>query len=187
MTTPTPEYFDSPAAFRRWLAKHHATARELWVGFHKKATGRPSLTWAESVDEALCYGWIDGIRKRVDGERYTIRFSPRKPTSIWSAINIARVKELIAKGRMKPAGMAAFGKRDEKRSAVYSYENRPKVIAPEYEKVLRANAKAWAFFQKLPPSHRRLMAYYVMEAKQEETRQRRLAKLVAACAAGRRL
>lgn len=180
-------YFASAAEFRRWLAKNHATARELWVGFHKRATGKPSMTWPQSVDEALCYGWIDGVRKRVDEERYTIRFTPRKPTSIWSAINIARVKELIARGLMKPAGLAAYARRDEKRSAMYSYENRPRTLAPEYEKELRRHARAAAFFDALPPAFRRLMVFYVMSAKKEETRRRRLARLIAESAAGRRL
>ena len=180
-------YFASAAEFRRWLKKNHAKAKELWVGFHKKATGKPSMTWPQSVDQALCFGWIDGIRKRIDDDRYVIRFTPRKPTSIWSAINIARVRELTAQGLMQPAGAKAFALRDAKRSAVYFYENRPKALAREYERVLRGNPKAWAFFQKLPPAYRRLMAYYVMEAKQEETRQRRLARLLAACAAGKRL
>ena len=180
-------YFRSAAEFRRWLKKNHAKAKDLWVGFHKKASGKPSMTWPQSVDEALCFGWIDGIRKRVDDDRYVIRFTPRKPTSIWSAINIARVRALTAQGLMQPAGAKAFALRDEKRSAVYFYENRPKALAREYETVLRGNPKAWAFFQDLPPAYRRLMANYVMEAKQEETRQRRLARLLAACAAGKRL
>ena len=180
-------YFSSPAEFRRWLKKNHAKAKELWVGFHKRATGKPSMTWPQSVDQALCFGWIDGVRKRVDDDRYVIRFTPRKPTSIWSAINIARVRELTAQRLMQPAGAKAFALRNEKRSAIYAYENRPRVLAREYEAVLRANAKAWAFFEKLPPSNLRRMTYYIMEAKQEETRQRRLARLLAACVAGQRL
>jgi len=139
------------------------------------------------VDEALCFGWIDGIRKHIDEDRYTIRFTPRKPASNWSAINIARVKALAQQGRMKPAGLAAFAKRDEKRSAIYAYENRPKALAPEYEKELRRNARAAAFFDALPPAFKKLMAFYVMSAKKEETRQSRLAKLIAASAAGKRL
>ena len=182
-----PQFFPSPAAFRKWLQKHHAAETHLWVGFHKKGTGTPSLTWQESVDEALCFGWIDGIRKRIDEDRYTIRFTPRKPTSIWSAINIARVKALTKLGRMKPPGLAAFAKRDEKRSAIYAYENRPKELAPEYEKELRKNAKAAAFFDALPPAFKKLMAFWVMSARQEETRQKRLARLIAASAAGKRL
>jgi len=180
-------YFASAAEFRRWLKKNHAKARDLWVGFHKKASGTPSITWPQSVDEALCFGWIDGVRKRIDDDRYVIRFTPRKPTSIWSAINIGRVRELTAQGLMQAAGAKAFALRNEKRSAIYFYENRPKALAREYERVLRSSPKAWAFFRKLPPGHRRHMAHYVMEAKREETRQRRLARLLAACAAGKRL
>jgi uncharacterized protein YdeI (YjbR/CyaY-like superfamily) len=180
-------YFPSPAAFRKWLQKRHAVEKQLWVGFHRKRTGTPSLTWQQSVDEALCFGWIDGIRKRIDEDCYTIRFTPRKPTSNWSAINIARVKALTKQGLMKPPGLAAYAKRDEKRSAIYAYENRPKALAPEYEKELRRNARAAAFFDALPPAFRKLMAFYVMSAKKEETRQSRLAKLIAASAAGKRL
>jgi uncharacterized protein YdeI (YjbR/CyaY-like superfamily) len=180
-------FFPNPAAFRKWLQKHHAVERQLWVGFHRKGSGTPSLTWQESVDEALCFGWIDGIRKRIDLDRYTIRFTPRKPTSNWSAINIARVKALTKQGLMGPAGLAAYAKRDFKRSAIYSYENRPKALAPRYEKELRRNARAAAFFDALPPAFRKLMAYWVMSAKKEETRQSRLAKLIAASAAGKRL
>ena len=182
-----PVYFESPAAFRAWLEKHHSTEKELLVGFHKKGTGVPSMTWPESVDEALCFGWIDGVRRRVDDARYTIRFTPRRKGSIWSRINIARVRELIGEGRMTPAGTTAFEARDEKRTAVYAYENRPQALAAPYEKELRRNAKAWAFFTALPPAFRRLMAFYVMSAKQEETRRRRLARLIEASAAGRRL
>jgi uncharacterized protein YdeI (YjbR/CyaY-like superfamily) len=180
-------YFPTPAAFRTWLLKHHAVEKHLWVGFHRKGAGTPSLTWQESVDEALCFGWIDGIRKRIDEDRYTIRFTPRKTTSNWSAINIARVKELTKQGRMKPAGLAVYAKRDAKRSAIYAYENRPKALAPEYEKELRRNARAAAFFDALPPAFRKLMAYWVMSARKEETRRSRLAKLIAASAAGKRL
>jgi uncharacterized protein YdeI (YjbR/CyaY-like superfamily) len=180
-------YFRSPAEFRKWLAAHHATETELLVGFHRKGTGRPSLTWPESVDEALCFGWIDGVRKRVDEMRYTIRFTPRRKTSIWSAINIARVAELSRLGRMKPAGVKAFQARDEKRSAIYAYENRPKALAPAYEKVLRRDKAAWAFFQAQPPSYRKLAAFWVMSARKEETRQKRLARLIADSAAGKRI
>jgi len=187
MTPANIVYFPNPAAFRTWLQKHHAVESQLWVGFSRKGSGTPSLTWQESVDEALCFGWIDGIRKRIDEGRYTIRFTPRKPTSNWSAINLARVKALTKQGLMRPAGLAAYAKRDEKRSAIYSYENRPKALAPQYEKELRRNARAAAFFDALPPAFRKLMAYWVMSAKKEETRQSRLAKLIAASAAGKRL
>ena len=186
----TPEgivYFPTPAAFRKWLQKNHAAEKQLWVGFHKKGTGTPSITWQESVDQALCFGWIDGIRKRIDEDRYTIRFTPRKPTSVWSAINIGRVKELTKQGAMRPPGLAAFEKRDLKRSGIYAYENRPKVLAPAYEKELRRNAKAAAFFDALPPAFKKLMVFYVMSAKKEETQRKRLARLIAASAAGKRL
>ena len=176
-----------PAAFRKWLQKNHANVKELWVGFHRKDSGTPSITWQESVDEALCFGWIDGIRKSIDEERYKIRFTPRKPTSNWSAINVARVKALTAEKRMAPPGLAAFAKRDEKKTAIYAYENRPKELAPEYDRELRRNARAAAFFDALPPAFKKLMAYWVMSAKQEETRQKRLKKLVEASAAGKRL
>ena len=180
-------YFRSPEEFRTWLAAHHAKEKELLVGFHRKDTGRPSLTWPESVDEALCFGWIDGVRKRVDETRYTIRFTPRRRTSIWSAINIARVAELRKQGRMQPAGLAAFAARDEKKSAIYSYENRPRALAPEYEKVLKRDKAAWAFFERQPPSYRKLCAFWIMSAKKEETRQKRLARLIAFSSAGKRV
>ncbi len=180
-------YFESPAAFRAWLKKNHAKEKELWVGYYRKGTGRPSLTWQEAVDEALCFGWIDGVRKSVDAERFVQRFTPRKPISNWSAINVGRVEELIARKRMAPAGLAAFERRDEKRTAIYAYENRPKVLAPEYEKELRRNAKAAAFFDALPPAFKKLMVFWVMSAKQEETRQKRLRRLIDSSAAGKRL
>lgn len=187
MTTGRPIYFASPLAFRKWLAANHAKEKDLLVGFHRKGTGKPSLTWPESVDEALCFGWIDGVRKRVDETRYTIRFTPRRKTSIWSAINIARVAELRKQGRMQPAGRAAFEARDPKKSAIYAYENRPQALAPEYEKVLRRDEAAWEFFERQPPSYRKLCAFWIMSAKKEETRQKRLAKLISDSAAGKRI
>jgi uncharacterized protein YdeI (YjbR/CyaY-like superfamily) len=183
----SPKYFASAAEFRRWLKANHATATELLVGFHKRATGRPSLTWPESVDEALCFGWIDGVRKRVDDDRYTIRFSRRRPTSVWSAINIKKAKELIKRKRMAPAGLAAFEARDEKRSAVYSYENRPKALDAATATAFRRDPAAWAFYQAQPPWYRRIVVWYLMEAKKAETRARRLARVIAAHAAGKRL
>jgi uncharacterized protein YdeI (YjbR/CyaY-like superfamily) len=182
-----PIYFPSAAAFRKWLAANHAKETELLVGFHKRSSGKPSMTWSESVDQALCFGWIDGVRRRVDDARYTIRFSRRRATSIWSAINIAKAKELVAKGLMKPAGLKAFEARDEKKSAIYSYENRPKALAAEYEKAFRRDKAAWAYFQAQPPWYRKVAVYFVMEAKKEETRQRRLARLIAASAALKRI
>jgi uncharacterized protein YdeI (YjbR/CyaY-like superfamily) len=179
-------YFDSPAAFRAWLEKHHATAKELLVGFHKRHTGKPSMTWPESVDEALCFGWIDGIRKSVDEERYTIRFTPRKPKSNWSNVNVRRVGELTELGRMTPAGRRVFEERDAKRE--YSYEEtRRREFSPEIEKKFRAKKKAWAFFEAQPPGYRRTITFYVMSAKKEETRLSRLNRVIDASAAGRRI
>jgi uncharacterized protein YdeI (YjbR/CyaY-like superfamily) len=190
MFMPTPSnlrFFPTPADFRKWLSKNHAAATELWVAFYKKDSGRPSITWPEAVDEALCYGWIDGVRKSIDDVSYTIRFTPRKPGSIWSLINIRRVKELTNLERMMPAGLAAFETRDEERAKRYSYENRPRELADEYEQKFRANKKAWEFYQAQPPGYRRITSFWVSSAKQEETRLRRLEQLIACSASGERL
>lgn len=188
MTAGTPKFFATPADFRKWLSSNHDKAQELWVGFYKKETGWPSITWPESVDEALCVGWIDGIRKRLDDESYVIRFTPRKPRSIWSAVNIRRVAELTREGRMRPAGLEAFERRSEDRSAIYSYEQ-PKttVFDEEAERQFRANRKARDFFESQPPGYRRLATFFVMSAKKEETRRKRLQRLIADSAAGRRI
>ena len=180
-------FFPTPAHLRKWFARNHATATELWVGFYKKDTGRPSITWPESVDEALCVGWIDGIRKRIDAESYKIRFTPRRPTSVWSAVNIARVAVLEKEGRMQPAGRAAFTKRRENRSGIYSYENRPVSLPEPYAGQLRANKGAAAFLAAQPPSYQKLVAWWIVSAKKEETRQARVAKLIELCAAGKRV
>jgi uncharacterized protein YdeI (YjbR/CyaY-like superfamily) len=182
-----PTFFATPADFRRWLARNHGKADELVVGFWKKDSGKPSITWPESVDEALCFGWIDGIRRRIDDECYSIRFTPRRRGSIWSVVNIRRATALSEEGRMQPAGLRAFEARDEKKSAIYAYENRPREFDPESEKRFRANRKAWEFFNAQPPSYRRVAIYFVMEAKKEETRVRRLTLLIDDSAAGRRL
>jgi uncharacterized protein YdeI (YjbR/CyaY-like superfamily) len=182
-----PRYFRTPAAFRAWLVAHHATKSELWVGFHKKATGHPSITWPESVDEALCFGWIDGIRKSVDEDRYMIRFSPRKSVSVWSAVNIRRVAVLTAEGRMAPAGLAAFAARRENKSGIYSYEQRSADLVEPYAGLMRANAAACKFFQAQPPWYRKAACWWVVSAKKEETRRARLDKLMAKSAAGRTL
>jgi uncharacterized protein YdeI (YjbR/CyaY-like superfamily) len=180
-------YFATPEDWRAWLEEHHGTESELLVGFWKRGTGRPSITWPESVDEALCFGWIDGVRRRVDDERYTIRFTPRQKRSTWSAVNIARVAELEAEGRMHPAGLAAFARRSDDRSAIYSYEQRRSAqLGPAEEAELRANPAAWAHFEAQTPSYRRAAAHWVMSAKREETRRRRLEQLVAESAQGRR-
>ena len=182
-----PKFFATPDAFRRWLEKNHEKEEELLVGFYKRDSGKKSITWPESVDQALCFGWIDGIRRRIDDVSYSIRFTPRRRGSIWSAVNIKRAKELIEQKLMAPAGVRAFEARDEKKSAIYSYENRPRELAPEYEKTFRANRKAWDFWSVQPPSYRRQITDWVMEAKKEETRARRLAKLIDDSAHGRRV
>jgi len=184
---PKPTFFATPADFRRWLEKNHAKARELWVGFHKRSTGRASITWPESVDEALCFGWIDGVRYRIDEISYRIRFTPRQPKSVWSNVNVKRVAALKKLGRMTAAGLAAFAKADPKRAGIYAYERSSARLGPAYEKKLKANKKAWEFFRAQPPYYRWLGAWFVISAKKEETRQRRLATLIEHCAAGRRL
>jgi uncharacterized protein YdeI (YjbR/CyaY-like superfamily) len=180
-------YFGSPAEFRRWLARHHASARELLVGFHKVGSGTPSMTWPESVDEALCVGWIDGVRRRVDDQRYTIRFTPRRPGSIWSAVNIARVAVLEEAGRMKAAGRKAFSSRAEGKSRIYAYEQASAELSAAYAKIIRRNKAAWAFLQSRAPWYRKKVSYWVMSAKQEATRERRLARLIELSAAGREI
>jgi uncharacterized protein YdeI (YjbR/CyaY-like superfamily) len=181
-----PTFFATPAKFRAWLEANHATERELLVGFYKKASARPSITWPESVDEALCFGWIDGVRRSMSDEAYTIRFTPRKPTSIWSAINVARVEALIQKGKMQPAGHRAVSARSPQRTGVYSFERRePARLTATQEKQLRANRKASAFFDQQAPWYRRTALHWVVSAKREETRERRLAQLIADSAASR--
>jgi uncharacterized protein YdeI (YjbR/CyaY-like superfamily) len=184
MGPPKPRFFRSPAELRAWLEKNHARAKELWVGFHRTSTGKASLTWSQAVDEALCFGWIDGIRKSIDGERYTNRFTPRNPRSHWSAINVKKIEALVAEGRMMPAGLAAWEKRDPERTAVYSFEQRPRELEPAQEKRLRASAKAWAFFAKQAPWYRRVAIHWIASAKKPETRERRLGVLVDCCARG---
>ncbi|HEV7904324.1 MAG TPA: YdeI/OmpD-associated family protein [Pyrinomonadaceae bacterium] len=180
-------FFKTPNDFRRWLERHHATGRELWVGFYKKDSGKPGITWPESVDQALCFGWIDGIRKSVDALSYTIRFTPRRTKSIWSAVNIQRAQELAAQGLMQPAGLEAFAARTENRSGIYAYEQRGEGLAAPYEKRLRQNKAAWDFFQAQTPSYRKLAGWWVVSAKREETRLKRLAKLIEDSAQGRTL
>ena len=179
-------FFPTPARFRAWLAKHHDTSRELWVGFYKKSSGEPSITWPEAVDEALCVGWIDGVRKSIDDASYAIRFTPRKPRSNWSAVNVARVAELTRAGRMQPSGLAAFEARAPERTGIYAYEQRHTAeFDPASEKTFRANKKAWEFFQAQPPWYRRTAIWWVVSAKKEETRRSRLATLVDDSAQGR--
>ena len=184
-----PTFFATPADFRRWLEKNHDRVSELLVGFYKKGSGKPSITWPESVDEALCFGWIDGVRRTIDEESYSIRFTPRRARSIWSNVNTKRVAELTKQGRMHDAGHAAFKARDPKRSGIYSFEQRKKdqKLGAAYVKKLKANKKAWEFFQSQAPYYRRMASLYVMSAKKEETRLRRLEALIEDSAAGRRI
>lgn len=182
-----PTFFKRPADFRQWLSKHHKSETELWVGFYKTKSGKPSLTWPESVDEALCYGWIDGLRKSIDDDAYMIRFTPRKRTSIWSAVNLKRVQELIDTKRMRPAGMKVFLERDVEKSKIYSYERAQVEFDAAMIKQFRAHRTAWDFFQAQPPSYRKPATNWVISAKQEATRQRRLATLIAESAAGQRI
>ena len=179
-------FFATPADFRAWLDRHHASEQELSVGFYKRDSGKPSITWSESVDAALSYGWIDGVRNSIDEVSYRIRFTPRKPTSTWSAINVKRVAELRKLGLMRPAGMKAFEARKGDKTGIYAYEQRTSAKLPRaYERRLRANKKAWDFFQSRPPWYRRTATYRVISAKQEETRLRRLAELIKDSEAGR--
>lgn len=180
-----PRFFATPAAFRRWMKANHDRATELWVGYYRKGTGRKSITWPESVDVALCFGWIDGVRRSIDEERYTNRFTPRRPTSNWSQKNIARIQELIAEGLVEPAGLAAFERLERTRQ--YSFENTGVEFPPDLEKLFRADRKAWSFFQAQPPGYRRLATWWVVSAKRQETRQRRLAVLRDDSRAARRL
>jgi uncharacterized protein YdeI (YjbR/CyaY-like superfamily) len=181
-----PTFFTTPSRWRAWLARHHQDATEVRVGFHKKASGRPSLTWPQAVDEALCFGWIDGVRRRIDDDRYEIRFTPRKPSSTWSAVNVARVEALRREGRMRPAGLAAFERRTEAKTGIYSYERgEDAVLSKEQGRAFRANREAWAFFQRQPPWYRRTATHWVVSAKKEETRSRRLATLIEDSASGR--
>ena len=180
-------YFDSPESFRRWLARHHRTSGELLVGFYKKGSGKPSITWPQAVDQLLCFGWIDGVRHSIDADRYTIRVTPRRKGSIWSAVNIRRVHELKALGLMQPAGLEAYAGRDERKVERYSFERTHVRLAPQLEKLFRRRPRAWKFFQLQTPWYRKTSTWWVMSAKKEETRLRRLATLVKDSARGTRI
>ena len=173
-----PKFFRKAAGFREWLSKHHADTSELLVGFHRKETGKPSITYPEALDEALCFGWIDGVRKSLDDSSYTIRFTPRRPRSHWSQVNINRVGVLSEEGRMHQSGVDAFGRRDEKRTALYSYEARSRPFDPEAEQAVRAVPRAWAFYQAQTPWFQRNAAFWVASAKRPETRAKRIASLI---------
>lgn len=177
-----PVFFKDKAALRKWFMKNYKTAEELWLGYYKIATGKPSVTWPESVDEALCVGWIDGVRKSIDEESYVIRFTKRKPTSIWSKINIAKVAELTKQGLMQPEGLEAFAKRKESKSGIYSFEKEATELDAASEKLFKSNKKAWAYFNSIAASYRKLAIHHIMGAKQEATKQRRLERVIADCA-----
>ena len=181
-----PTFFATAADFRAWLERHHDSVSELLLGFHRKGSGRPSITWPEAVDQALCFGWIDGVRRRIDDERYSIRFTPRTPRSTWSVVNVKRVGELTELGLMHPAGVAAFERRSDDRTAIYAYEQRKAAkLDREQERRFKANEKAWDWFQAQPAGYRRTATYWVISAKKPETRERRLEQLIEDSAAGR--
>jgi uncharacterized protein YdeI (YjbR/CyaY-like superfamily) len=183
-----PKFFATAVELRHWFEENHATASELLVGFYKRGSGKPSISWSELVDEELCFGWIDGIRRGIDEVSYSNRVTPRTSRSAWSAINIARAEELIRLGRMKPAGLEAFERRTDERSAIYSYEQRKTArLDPEAERSFRTNRKAWAFFQAQAPGYQRTATWWVISAKREATRQKRLATLIADSQRGRRI
>ena len=183
-----PVFFASAEEFRAWLEEHHERAEEVWVGFWRKATGRPTMTWSDAVDEALCFGWIDGIRKRIDDQSYANRFTPRRPGSNWSAVNVRKVAGLRESGRMTPAGLRAYEQRREDRTQMYSYEQRHEARLDEEQlREFQANREAWAFIEAQPPGYRQTAVYWVASAKRPETRARRLETLIACSAAGNRL
>jgi len=182
-----PVFFPTSADFRAWLEAHHATAAELVVGYYKVGSGKASITWQESVEEALCFGWIDSVRTRIDDDRYCNRFSPRRPGSVWSAVNIASAQRLTAAGRMTPAGLKAFEARKENKSGIYSYEQRRAELEEPYNTLLQQNEAAWNFFQSQPPSYRKGVSWFILSAKQEATRLKRLEKLIEYSAKGERL
>lgn len=185
---PDPVFFASPLEFRRWLERHHESATELLVGFHKKATGKPTLTWPESVDEALSFGWIDGVRRSLGDDAYTIRFTPRKRGSNWSLVNVRKAEQLIAEGRMRPAGLAAWEARREAKTGIYSFEQQAAAaLDPAEEARFRRNRKAWAFWESQPAGYRKTATWLVVSAKRAETRAKRLEALIAHSAAGERI
>jgi len=186
MTSPT--FFPTETDFRQWLDKNYDKAPELLVGFYKTSSGKQSMTWSQSVDQALCYGWIDGVRKSAGEEAYTIRFTPRRATSIWSTINIKKMEELQQRGLMQPAGLAAFAKRKEAKSEIYAHEQKVAAeLSPELEAEFKANTTAWEFFMKQAPSYRKVIIHLIMTAKQEKTRRSRFNKVVTASKNGERI
>ena len=179
-----PTFFAKQSDFRKWLKKNHKKETEFLVGFYKIGSGKPSMTWSQSVDEALCFGWIDGVRTSIDKDSYQIRFAQRKPTSIWSAINIKKIEELTKKGLMRAAGLASFEKRKEDKSKIYSHEIEEVKLDPKFEKEFKVNKKAWNYFESLAPSYKKLSTNWVMSAKQETTKKKRLKELIGDCENG---
>ena len=182
-----PKFFSTPAGFRKWLEQNHDKASELIIGFHKKASGKKSITYPQALDEALCFGWIDGVRRKLDETSYVQRFTPRKPRSIWSLVNVRHVERLKKEGRMQPPGLEAYERRTPERTGIYSFENRPKELSPAYKKRFRQNKEAWKFFEEQPTYYKNLVIFRTMSAKKEETRIRRLEQLIECSAKGRRL
>jgi uncharacterized protein YdeI (YjbR/CyaY-like superfamily) len=183
-----PRYFATPADWRAWLSKHHADTGELWVGFYKRSSGKPSITWPEAVDEALCFGWIDGVRKRLDDESYVIRFTPRRRGSVWSAVNVRRIAELTKLGRMRQSGLRAYAERQAHKTAIYSFEQRRELSLPAaFEREMRADADAWRFFSAQAPWYQRTVTWWIVSAKREDTRRKRFARLLAVSVRGQRL
>jgi len=181
-----PKFFRSASEFRQWLVANHDSCNELLVGFHKKASTKKSITYPEALDEALCFGWIDGVRRSLGETSYTIRFTPRRSKSIWSLVNVRHVARLKKEGRMQPSGLAAFDSREAKRTGVYAFENKPRELSADFQKIFQANKKAWAFFQGQPPWYKRTASFWVMSAKKEETRVRRFRQLMEASEKGKR-
>lgn len=184
-STPQATFFANQNEFRKWLEKNHSTATELVVGYYKVNSGIPSMTWSESVDQALCFGWIDAIRRSIDEKSYSIRFTKRRPTSIWSAVNIKKVEELTKQGLMLPSGIKAFELRKEHKSKIYSFENDPVNLSPEFENKIKNNQKAWDYFHKLAPSYKRSYTHWIMSAKQENTKIKRMNEMIVDCENGR--
>jgi uncharacterized protein YdeI (YjbR/CyaY-like superfamily) len=184
---PDPVFFASPLEFRAWLVDHHASAAELLVGYFRTGSGRPTMSWSESVDEALCYGWIDGVRRAIDAERYSIRFTPRKARSIWSNVNLAKVDVLIAAGRMRTAGLAAWERRSPERSGIYSFEKASVAFDAPMLRRFEGHDRAWQFFQAQPAGYRKLATHWVISAARPETRERRFTALLEHSVRGERL
>ena len=185
--TAKPKFFATPEKFREWLEKNHASETELLVGFHKKSSGKKSITYAEALDEALCFGWIDGVKRSLNETSYTQRFTPRRARSIWSLVNVKHVERLKKEGRMHAAGLAAYEQRDPKRTGIYAFENAPRDLSAEYEKQFRKVEGAWEYFQTYPPYLKKTVSFWVMSAKKEETRSARLQRLIESCAKGERI